>query len=77
MLEVARFRIKLDCVGAALRDFRRAVDKPVVVTPRHDGAALIESPHRLYPDASVSAGVFCIEHSPIIGVIGGSPFEDN
>jgi len=73
--DVVRFRIKPDSLEAALADFRTASVEPSRVVKRDDGAFSVEFDDLTDTQAAAVAAAFRPEHSAIIGLIGGWPFE--
>ncbi|MGW8190675.1 hypothetical protein [Sphingomonas hankookensis] len=72
-----RFRIKPECIDAALADFRDAGVEPDRIEARPEEGEVAVEFHRLtYDDAAKLGRAFNPEYSAIIGVIGGPPFED-
>ena len=75
MTDVARFRIKPECLDAALEDFKAAGVEPVVVKPRDDGEISVEFHNLSDVQWHALARSFNPSHSAIVGKVGGNPFE--
>lgn len=76
MSEIARFRIKPDKLEAALADFRAAGFEPKLVLERPDSAISVEFRDLSEQQLAEVVSAFRPDYSAILGVIGGSSFED-